>query len=317
MVNVVWSECPLASDNRARYATNTLLNLAMDHAEVGLVHRNGFENLPPDAKGAIVVIHGEHQVGIARELISRVRQLQWSLSIVTGDECSLFPSWELVGANRKVWQQYPVPGQHDFADRRLTAGYPHDCPNHLDLLRSQFSATGVGGYGVFDTDRIYDFSYVGQVNHAGRRACVNVLKTMLNGYVYETPGFWQGLDRAEYYRILTRTKVVACPAGGAIPESLRIGEGIEAGCMVVVDDRWPPGFPRLGRPGMNGYWRHVLQEEPPFPVIQDWRAFPEVLEDVLRGWPANRDRLREWWGGYKRRWAKWLEDDLRALGALG
>ncbi len=295
MINCVWAEGSLEADNRSRYATNTLLNNALDKSEVGFVHRNGFAELSGGASGAVVVIHGEHQKDQVTELADRVARLDWALTIVMGDEPRVFPSQRFTGPRRKVWRQYPIPGRHDHEDRRLIAGYPSDCPAHLFHLKGEMRRKPL------------DFSFMGQVANSSRRACVAQLRGLPNGHVYESPGFWQGLPREEYYRIMAESKIVACPAGGAFPESLRLGEGLEAGCVPIVEDYRFNGV---------SYWRHVLGEEPPFPVLLNWSEFPQLLNQTLSGWPANRDRLQVWWAEYKKRMCGWLVEDLNAIGGL-
>jgi hypothetical protein len=152
-----------------------------------------------------------------------------------------------------------------------------------------------------------NWSFMGQVNNPSRKQCVTVLKMMLHGYLYESPGFWQGLPRGEYYKKMAESKIVACPAGGAWPESLRLGEALEAGCIPIVEDCLLGG---------RSYWEYVLGEKPPFPTLRHWSDFPLHLDQALREWPENRDKLQTWWKEYKTRASRWLVEDLRAIGAL-
>lgn len=293
-VNAVWAEGVLGGDGRSRYATNTLLNTAMDRAEVGFVHRNGWKELPSEALGAVVIVQGEHLAGQEADLLNRMASFSWALTIIMGDECRKFNSRPFCGLRRKVWRQYPVPGVHDYEDRRLICGYPSDCPAYLEHLRKEMA------------EKSLYFSFAGQINNASRRICLEQLKLLPNGFVYPTPGFWRGLPRDEYYRKVAESKVVACPGGAAFPESLRMGEAFEAGCVPIVEDCFFNG---------TSYWRYVLGEEPPFPTLTNWRDFYQVLDQALGKWPANRDRLQTWWAGYKARMPRWFEEDLRTIGA--
>jgi hypothetical protein len=267
----------------------------MDRAEVGFIHRNGWDELPADASGAVVVIHGEHLAGKEPELLTRMANLSWILMIIMGDEPRIFNSDFFVGTRCKIWRQYPIPKRHDHEDRRLTAGYPSDCPAFLEHLQREMK------------EKKLNWSYMGQVSNFSRRQCVAQMKMLLHGYLYESPGFWLGLPRDEYYRRLAESKVVICPGGGAFPESLRMGEGLEAGCVPIVEDHLFNGI---------SYWEYVLGEKPPFPTLVHWSDLPQRLDEVLRDWPASRDRLQDWWKGYKERMARWFEDDLRAVGGI-
>jgi hypothetical protein len=300
VLNCVWSETSLDPDSRSHYAIATLVNNALDRAELGFIHRNGFKQLPADADGAVVIIHGEHQVSQVDEVMDGINRLKWSVIIVIGDDMAQFPSDKLLDPRRKVWLQMPVPRQHDRIDRKLICGYPHDAPAYIALCEKELR------------DKPLNWFYSGQVNHLNRRQCVAQLKMMPagSGFLNESPGFWSGLPRDEYYRKLASCKVAPCPTGAATPDTLRLGEALEAGCVPIVEDRWPPGFPRKGQPGLTGYWRYVLGEEPPFPTLVNWADFPALYEKALSGWPSNRDQLQEWWRGYKQKMWAWLKEDV-------
>jgi len=298
VINCVWSEESLSADNRSWYAIATLVNNALDLAEVGFVHRNGFKQMPNDADGAVVIIHGEHQATQVQPVIDHINRMRWSVVIVIGDEGARFPVDRLQGGRRKVWVQMPVPGRHDWVDRRLICSYPHDCQSYLKLVGPQ--------------ERDLNWSFAGQVNHQWRRECVQVLRGMTNGYLFESPTFWNGIPRENYYRVMLRSKVVACPAGSCTPDTIRVAEALEAGCVPIVEDRWPPFYPQ-GSKVKTGYWKYVLGEDPPFPLIYDWREFPGMLAQEIAKWPVNAVRLSNWWSEYKAKWPRFLKEDIDAV----
>lgn len=300
MIDCVWSETSLDADNRSHYGIATLVNNALDRAELGFVHRNGFKELPPGTEGAVVIVHGDHQAGNAQPVIDAVARLSWAVTIVIGGDEGLFPSERLQGHRKKVWVQMPIPGVHDFADRKLICGFPHDAPACLELCAGE------------KLRRSLNWAYSGQVNNANRRACVAQLKMHLHGFLNPTPGFWQGLGRVEYYRMLADCKVAPCPTGAATPDTLRLSEALEAGCVPIAEDRWPPFFPRKGKGG-TGYWEYVLGEKPPFPTLTDWGHFPALLDRAISEWPYNRDRLQEWWQSYKGQMRAWLQEDVAGV----
>jgi hypothetical protein len=86
-----------------------------------------------------------------------------------------------------------------------------------------------------------------------------------------------------------------------------LGEALEAGCIPIVEDCLLGG---------RSYWEYVLGENPPFPTLRHWSDFPLHLDQALREWPENRDKLQTWWKEYKTRASRWLVEDLRAIGAL-
>jgi hypothetical protein len=130
---------------------------------------------------------------------------------------------------------------------------------------------------------------------------------MPNGRLIENAGFWQGLPRAEYYATMASAKIIPCPSGPTTPDSFRVAEALEAGCLPIVDATCP----RAGYP--EGFWKNIFGYVPPIPFIEDWKDLPAVMEKALAGWPANRDTAYAWWQAYKAQSALWLKTDLDYL----
>lgn len=302
MYNCVWAEGSLDADNRSHYGVATLVNNALDKAELGFVHRNGFAQLPDDARGAVVVVHGEHQARDAQRVVDNINRLGWSVVIVIADETGAFPTDWLRRDRSRVWVQMPVPGRHDWVHRKLICSHPHDAESFLCHYLGEMKA------------RPYDWSFCGQVNNTNRRNCVAKLRNFSNGYLYESPRFWDGLPRNEYYRIMASSKIVMCPTGSATPDTMRVAEALEAGCVPIVEDKYPPSYPIRGvGTGLEGYWRYVLGETPPFPTITSWDELDGVYARVIENWEAYVSLIQSWWRGYKNRMTSWLEEDVHAL----
>lgn len=294
----IWSETSLDADNRSRYGLATLVNNALDRAELGFVHRNGFVQLPTDAQGAVVIVHGDHQARAYQRVVDDVNRLVWAVVIIIGDEAAIFPVERFNRNRRKFWVQMAVPGRHDWVDRKLICGFPHDAPAYLDHYR--------------DVPKRYVWSFAGQVNHAYRRECAGQLSGMTDGFLMQTPGFWQGLPRDEYYKLLAESMFVICPSGACTPDTLRVAEALEAGAIPIADNRFPPGYPRY-KPGTTGYWEYVLGETPEFPVLTNWAALPDLLPIWQREWAERNEHIQTWWREYKNRMSRWLEEDVHAL----
>lgn len=295
MIPVVWYEGVQDLVKRSRYGIATLLNDAFDGARD--FEFNHQDTMNGTSDGAVVVLHGDHLRNRVEAIQADLATLPWALVVVIGDEASVFPSGRLTASNRILWQQMPIPGIHDFAKRKLICGYPHDMPQHLFYYKDVMSA-----------ERPYDWFFAGQVNHILRRKCVEKLRNLRNGRLIETPGFWQGLDRAEYYHQMVESKVIVCPAGASTPDTLRVAEALEAGCVPIVDGlHHRAGYPK-------GYWQYVFGENPPFPVVEDeWQSLPQVMEQVLSQWPSNRNQCVEWWKNYKRKMVSWMSEDLQEI----
>jgi hypothetical protein len=53
-----------------------------------------------------------------------------------------------------------------------------------------------------------------------------------------TNGFMKGYSKSEYKEFLLQTKILLCPKGSISPETFRLFEGLNAGC-VVISERLP------------------------------------------------------------------------------
>lgn len=296
-VPVVWYEGVNGLEKRSRYGIATLLNEAFDGArDFNFRHQDTMSGVT----AGVIVLHGEHLKFRVDEIKAALNKLQWALVVVIGDEGSVFPSYRLQAPNRTIWQQMPVPGIHDFAKRRLICGYPHDTQMHL------------ANYDVLREDRPLTWFFSGQVNHVRRRECVAALGRMYDsrtadGLLIETPGFWQGLEHAEYFKRMAESKFVICPAGCSTPDTMRVAEALEAGCVPIVDGlHYRPGYPK-------GYWQYCLGDYIPFPIIEDWATLPGLVDALLPHWKVMQTQCMEWWKGYKRGMVGWLEEDLNEL----
>ncbi len=261
-------------------------------------HLVGFDELPDDALGAVVVIPAEYYLRQLEWLNVRLNNLDWAVVILTSDECSQFPVSRLQHRldRMRVWVQTPRPGQHG-GTRFLPFGPPPDTRKML-------------GERTGPADRRHlDWVFAGQVNHARRQQLVEVLRTMDGGELIPTKGFTQGLERGQYLGLLAQAKVVPCPGGIGGPDSFRVWEALEAGCLPVVDARCPAYT-------SEGYWRFVLGESPPFPVVDNWETFPELLDGLLAGWPGNAVRAQAWWMGWQRKVAQRIMADIAEV-AIG
>jgi len=238
------------------------------------------KDAPRSGDIVVMIIHGDHERAKGAEIAADLSGFKQALCIIVG-ESGEFPVSAVSGPNRWVWQQSPVPGKHD-ATKRIILGYPPDAPALLFMSN------------ILSVQREYDWFFAGQVTHSHRYACVEQLRRMSRGFLLETAGFWQGMERSNYYTALNRAKIIPCPSGPETPDTFRVWEALEAGCVPIVDASCPKkDFP-------TGFWEYVLGKPLPFPVISDWKTLPDVIQEELQKWPANRDALYKWWMNYKR-----------------
>lgn len=263
-------------------------------------HYIGFEQLPPAADGAVVIIGAQHhyEPRYVERLNADLARLRWVVLVLAGDECSLFPWRAVEHPNLRLWIMTPRPQLHaDSGAFFIGEGYREDT---LALLAACAAEAA---------ERPLDWFFAGQVTHARRTALVAALRGVEGRWksdLVQTPGFLQGLPREEYLRRMAGAKVVPCPAGPGTPDSFRFYEALEAGCVPLADaytpDRWP------------GYWELVYGQDLPFPVVEDWSDLPAVIDDVLADWTRRAAECGEWWRARKRLIVERLDDDVRMVG---
>lgn len=240
--------------------------------------------IPDDMIGAVVVIPARNQAGDVVKLNEQIAKLKWCVVILTGDEESDFPWRELKHPNMRVWVMSPKQGIHDDAANRIGSGYRYEQPDEMRKLGLQ--------------DRSLDWFFAGQITHPAREACAVQLRSMPNGRLVETSGFGQGIEYPEYVKGIVGAKFVPCPSGPATPDTFRLYEALEAGCIPIADG--------------GDYWSYLLGETPPFPVVSNWEVLPSVMPELLRDWPHNSNLTYGWWQLYKRRMADKLEDQVES-----
>jgi hypothetical protein len=248
----------------------------------------------PRGRGAIIVCPSRYWAGHEVAISEALSVYEWVLMFVTSDEEATFACSNVLHDNIKWIIQTPREGRkYPEGARFIGVGYT---PHFRDLPPDP-------------PEKVLDVVLAAQRTHKRRQqafeAAAHIQGTNL---VHETPGFTQGLPVADYVSAMLKAKVAPCPSGAVSPDSFRAYEALEAHCIPVVDAVSPVD-------GKTDYWSRVLPGAP-FPVIEDWSDLPGWVEDLLKDWPANANRVTAWWQRQKRQYVKDLVADLRGLGAL-
>lgn len=254
-------------------------------------------------KGAIVVVPARHHAAEVERINTYISQIKWCLLIVTGDEEHVFPVTQLNHPRMLVYEM--TPGPDSKADRYLPNGYP---PQARQLLPN---------YSHEAHDRPLDCFFAGQVTHARRQECVAELRPIgdsseeVAALLIETQGFTQGLPHSLYYSNMASAKIVPCPSGPATPDTFRLYEALEAGCLPIVDSRTP----KDAEP--TGYWSQLFGlDELPFPIVDEWTELPGLMQYHLDVWPSTANKAFAWWQGYKRQLGYQIHDDISHLSGI-
>ena len=265
--------------------------------DVVFEHQEVRGDFPPDIDGAIVILPARHHVEEADRFVAELDKLKWSLVILSSDEESVFP-WEKVPQTetRKVWVMQAIPPHADLSALIPCGWYP-GTKEFITAGRDETSG------------REYDWMFGGQVTHIRRQECAEVLRTLDNGYLHETPGYLQGEPRAEYFRHLANARVIPSPSGPMHVDTARTFEALEAGCIPVCDLVKPldPQF---------NYWKLLFGEDMPLPTIANWSDFPNILNNNLKNWTYLSNQCFSFWQLWKRKITKKLYNDICKVSGL-
>lgn len=270
--------------------------------KLGYEHHDGFEWVPERKEGetrpgAVVVINGRTHVEDTEQLNADIEKLRWCLLIVTGDEEALFPWREVHHPRMAMWIQLARMNQHDDVSFHLPNGYRPDTRNYLS--------------GIDEPYRKYDYFFAGQITHDRRYDMAKQIPELprkgILGKFIRTQSFGEeGIEYSDYMTHMTSSKIALCPSGPESPDSFRLYEALEAGCLPIVDayssNHRHPGF-----------WRYLFGDDIPFPIIEHWEALPDLIPELLKSWPHNANKAFAWWQLQRRNIRIKLEDNVKGL----
>lgn len=246
----------------------------------------------PNTDGCVLICPGRYWAMRTAEISEALARYRWVLFMRTGDEEDLFDIAKVQHPNIRFWVQTPHVGVDYGAARLFGVGFP---PAFNDLPKDP--------PGTF-----MDVFLAAQNTHDRRRQCFEAVQRCEGDIaVWETEGFTQGLEPKVYRGSMVAAKVAPAPSGAVSPDSFRLWEALEAHAVPIADDVSPVYDSR-------GFWDLVCPA--PFPVLTDYNDLPGYIADVLQDWPANANRVAAYWIAQKRRYAHWLVEDLKAIGAV-
>lgn len=245
---------------------------------------------------AIVVIPARHNYEYIEEINTYLSNFDGVILIIAGDEESKFEVEKIKHPNIKIWLMTPHAGKrYDNVDRFIGEGFTP----HMDKLSKDYP----------NKDIIWSFA--GQNTHKRRVVCIRELlelqeKNDLFSSLVVRDGFAQG-DKDDYVRIMERSRIVPCPGGPVTPDTFRVYEALESGCIPIVDN--------YATYNMNdGYWNLLFGQEIPFPTIKNWVDLSGMITYYNDVFESKRNEIFAWWQMYKRNLYHWLIEDYIEIG---
>lgn len=255
------------------------------------------DTTPPDGDGAVVVCPARYYT--PAEVNELIAPLPWCVLILTSDEESTFDQTAVEHPNVKCWVMTPRPDRPYWENTRFIG------EGFNPATRPTLKVTG-------NPERTTDVYLSGQNTHKRRHELFKVLERSERGWsrdVQATPGFMQGYDRDEYLARMARSKVAPCPSGPATPDSFRLYEALEAGCVPLADITAPGTYPN------RGYWEMVAPGAP-FETVAYWHDVEKYIATALHNWPRMAAECSAWWQQHKRRMRLDLLDDVAEVSGM-
>lgn len=223
-----------------------------------------------DDNEAVIVVPGRMNYGQEPDLAILLGILDRCVLLVTGDEEARFDAHAAAPNALARWIQTPTVLAD--GDRFLPLGAPpHPWPDRRA--------------------RDFDWCFAGQVTHDRRRAAIDAAQSIPHGLLLATDRFGVGLPPADYLTLLSRSRLVPCPSGPVHPETFRLYEALESGCIPIVDAKTVGGE-------WAWWWRDHFTDRP-FPLVSEWAELPDIAPGLLVDWQHTANRCTAWWKNRK------------------
>ena len=234
----------------------------------------------------VVVVPGRQNVGNIDKINNYISRLQGVLFILTGEEEGAFEIEKITHPNIKIWLMTPQQGRlYTNVDKFFGDGHTP----HMSQLPKEVP------------DKTLRWFFAGQATNQRRYDCCNELRRLNDGELVESPTFAGGLSQEEYVKKMAISRVVPCPGGPQIPDTFRVFEALEAGCIPLVDEYSAKSLSK-------GYWHMIFGENIPFPIVRDWTDARGLINYFNDTFTHESNKIFAWWQMYKRNFANDLID---------
>ncbi|MCX7383407.1 MAG: hypothetical protein NT133_18775 [Alphaproteobacteria bacterium] len=137
------------------------------------------------------------------------------------------------------------------------------------------------------------WGFAGDINKTTRAAMLEAMRSVGPGREHLTDR-WMSPDAlpVEAYRGFMDSILFApCPKGFVSPDSFRLCEALEAGCIPIVEQQGP---------GLDDYYKTVFGDHP-IPTVADWQAAPDLIRGLIARGETESLRLAcvDWWQAHK------------------
>jgi hypothetical protein len=268
--------------------------------DLGYDYSQDYDHFDYGMERGIVVLPARHHIGLEQKINTELAKLPSVKLILIGDEEGQFNVDLISHPNIEIMVQNPNPEQHDKY-KRLGTGFPKhfidSIPKALPEKSLDFYFAGQSTYHAPELKPPMNVNY-------RRKEMADELENIKGGKIVRSKGFTQGEEPSHYYRDMANAKVAPCPSGPELPDTFRLFEALELGCVPIADEKVHK-FSKEPKE-YKGYWEWFFGEVPPFPIaINGWS---DAVEFAKENYPDLNNKCQSWW--YQKKWElkEWLMD---------
>ena len=276
MINCVWYNGAFGNWD------NGLMAEIFNSRQDVFIQHNTKDN--PVFERAIVLINGKPEVESVRTYLEKINE---AYVFLLSDEDGFFNWKDAVPERHELFTQYYTAIGKSEIKNRILLGAPNRVKDYTINTH---------------LPKKYLWSFIGQSQNPFRQQCVEVLKTLPDGYLHVTDLFGgegeTGVTYQKYLDTLCQSKFAICPSGSMSADSFRVYEAIECGAIPITNTRCPRDKHEFN------YWAEVYPSNE-LNYIFEW-------DKKLLEWILEKDYLPEhllWWDRYK----KQLTDKLISI----
>ena len=226
-------------------------------------------------KDQLIII--DSQLSIKKELYEKFSKKCSSIYLIhLGDEGGTEDTNLIYNYCKHVWRTFGLPKY--FNNDKITCipiGYKSG-PNfqNKEIIKRNFL-----------------WSFMGTIHGASRYDLIYQNQNLKPNFINKTSSFASGesLDSKKYYGILNDSIFIMVPHGYIHPESYRLYEALEAGCVPIIENP-------------HNFYDNFLPKNPLI-KINLWKESSEIIKklfDEKNKLKEKSDEINLWWKNYKK-----------------
>ena len=174
-----------------------------------------------------------------------------------------------------IWRTFSLPMFKNFKNvTSIPIGYKCDpIKDNINILK-----------------RNYKWSFLGTTHGSSRYDLLNKHKNIMPNFINLTENFSgkKSMDTNDYYKILNNSIFAPIPHGYFHPETYRLYEALEAGCIPIIENPFK-------------FFDNFLPNNP-LPSVNSWEDSSTIIKKYLenkKDIEILRNKINDWWTQHK------------------